>query len=154
MSFRQNVLAALASIRAIPGPTGLDLRVTSVTVRTRTWSGGRRGVGTPTDSDLVITPRPKVRKVTLRESNASGGKWGIDDVIVDGIQPQTPGGVGFTRAQIAPEETVDGIEIIYVLASEDSQGFNGNFRRKYAASDRPFRHTLVLERGLDTPGNT
>jgi hypothetical protein len=152
VSFRQVVLAALANIRPILGPTGLDIRVTAVTVRTRTWTGGRRGLGSAVDVDLPIVPRPRVRKATLREVASSGGRISIDDVIVDHVQPAV-NGVGFTRAQIAPEPTTDGVEIIYVLVGEDNQGFNGNFYRKWATSDRPFRHTLILTRGETTPGN-
>lgn len=150
MTLRDDLLPALDSIRGIPDTLGL--RVTTVTVRTRTWSGGRRGLGTTTDADVLLTPKPRVRRVTFREAAQSVGRLSQDDVIVDYIQP-SGGGDGVTSAQLAPEPISDGVEIIYVLAGTGAHGINGNFYRKWYASDRPFKHTIVLTRNETTPGN-
>ncbi len=150
MAFRDDILPALDAIRGIPDALGL--RVTTVTVRTRTWSGGRRGLGTSSDADVLLTPTPKVRRVTLREVSNSGGRLSQDDVIVDYIQP-SGGGFGVTEAQVAPEPKANGVEIIYVLVGTGTHGINGNFFRKWAASDRALKHTLVLTRNETTPGN-
>ena len=60
MSLRKALLPVVNTIRGLAGPQTLDIRPYTVTVRTRTWSGGVVQKGTPTDQDLELTPPPKV----------------------------------------------------------------------------------------------
>src|SRR5262249_16688586 len=60
MSLRTALLPVVDTIRGLAGPTALDIRTYTVIVRTRTWSGGVIQKGVPTDTDLTITPPPKV----------------------------------------------------------------------------------------------
>lgn len=43
MSFRDDILADIESIRTITGPTDFDIRTSQLTIRQRTWIGGRPG---------------------------------------------------------------------------------------------------------------
>lgn len=74
----------------------------TVTVRTRTWSGGTVQLGTATVSDLVLSPNPQV------EENG-------DAILkVYGITPSHAGG-GYTYAQLRPSESA-GAEYYYSVS--------------------------------------
>lgn len=119
----------------------LGLRPTVVTVRTRTWSGADVRLGPYTDSDLVITPTPKV------STQADGS------VLVGPIVPAYPGG-GYTAEQLNPlayrGNDQEPVEVLYVL-----DGPNGTYNYTLTAieSRRPFRYMLRLQ-SLNRSGPT
>ncbi len=145
MTFRTGLLAAIDSIRGIAGPAGLDVRTTGVTVRTRTWSGGRRDLGTKTDSDLVLNQYYRVHDVTDREVSGSGGRYEMGDVRVDHITP-SDGTIGYTPAQLRPPVTSDATEVIYVLSGPAA----GQYGIVELLRHRSFTYQLVLRRMADT----
>lgn len=147
MTLRINLLKRVDQIRGIAGVTGVDIRTSQVTVRTTTWSGGRRGLGTATNSDLVLPQRYKVRQLTQKEIASSGARYEEGDIEIGPITPSDGLGHGFTIAQLAPEETSDGIEIVYVLTG----AIIGEYARVNLNSDRPFRYELILTRRRTTP---
>lgn len=106
-------------------------------IRTRTWTGGEDGaevgVGTYTDSDVTLSPRPKVVE------------RGDTEVEVGPITPSysTPTSGGYTIAQLNPDlSALPGTEVFWVLT-----GANGT--RYYALTDivttKSFRYTCRLK---------
>ena len=159
MSLRTALLPALDQIRSILGPSGLDLRPTSITVVQRFWSGGRRGVGTSTDTTVAaIPPFVKVRQVKQREVAESGGRYEIGDVIAGPITPAytnpTTGATGgFTEAQLDPPVTTQGVENVYILGQQSgATGIVGEYQLvDFKSRDRAFRFELVLRRRATSP---
>lgn len=134
MSFRTNLLKTVNNLRALSGPTGFDVYTSRVTIRVRTWTGGDNGpevrLGSYTDVDTEILPRPKVRE--------AGGGTGL---VVGPITPANDDG-GYTPAQLNPAPSLTaGQEVLYVV-----EGPNGTFT--YTAADidtsRAFRYMLTL----------
>ncbi len=138
---RNGILAILDSVMPIVTP----LRTTRVAVRTRQWPG-ELGLGTPTDTNLLLQAYVKVRELTSREVASSGGQRELGDVQVEGITAEYPGG-GLSLAQIAPEPPTASSEIIYVL----SGAINGEYRRISVRADKPFSYELTLRRLNTTP---
>lgn len=145
MSLRTSLLPIVEACRTIAGTTGLDIRTAQLTIRTRTWSGGRAGVGTPTDSNLVLPQRYKVVQLSAREIASSGGLYQLEDLRVGPITP-AQGGSGYSLAQLVPSGA-DGVEILYVL----SGAVVGEYALVQANTTRPFRYELVLRRRRRTP---
>ncbi len=109
MGVAQILLPVLQVARTIlDGPMGL--RNASVTVRTVTWSGTRVGAGTPTASDLLLSPNPKVKEVD-----------GDRRLQVTRITPAWSGG-GYTRDQLRPDTdraTAPNVEFFYVVEGDN-----------------------------------
>jgi hypothetical protein len=122
-TLRQALLPVADTIRALAGPTALDIRVYTITVRTRVWSGGEVGLGAPADSDLSIVPLPKVRPVASSR-----------DLLVGPMTP-TYGTGGYTPAQLNPSD-VAGTEFYYVVLGPD--GVNRPYVLTAINSTRPF----------------
>ena len=61
------------------------LRISTVSIRRRSWSGGRLGTGTPTDADLVLDPVPRVGSPTPHDRSSEAGKYEEGDLVADRI---------------------------------------------------------------------
>jgi len=103
----------------------LGLRPYRVVVRTRTWSGSKVRLGTPTDSDLEIVPRPKV---TEKDGDAL--------LSVEKIDLGT-----YTLSQLNPSD-VAGVEFYYSVT-----GPNGEFPYSLKSIDTSprFGFRMILE---------
>jgi|SRR6185312_12602121 len=134
MSFQSGILRPLDTIRAIGGTLGL--RVFTVTVRQRVWTGlpGEPG-STKTDTDTVLTNQAAdgtkvnvlVRQVSRREAIASGGRFTDRDLKVGPITPPYPAAFqlasgGFDDGTVDPQPTNSAIEMLWIVAST-----NGTF---------------------------
>jgi len=133
--------------RSIAGPTGLDIRTNTLTIRTRTWSGSSLGEGTATDSDLVLAPHYPIRYITAAEVLSSGGQYEIGDLAVNHITPSNGAGVGYTPAQLKPVVLTDNVEVIYLIVG----AHGGEYVLKTLETYRPFSFRLVLSRSTVTP---
>ena len=107
MSLRDDLLPLIDSIRGIPGDLGLRRHV--VTIRVRTWSGERVGLGTRLDTETVLSVgagayNPKVTRVSQKDIVASGGLYQSNDVKVGPLTPEYLGG-GAAVAVLDPETT-------------------------------------------------
>jgi len=142
MSFRTNLLKVADAGRALAGPGGLDQRTNQVTVRTRTWSGDFVGLGTPTDSDLILPAIYPVKQVSTREVSSSGGLYEMGDIIVNHITPSDGESVGFTPMQLKPSVTSSSVEIIYIVTGSHAGEYSLQELRTY----RPYSYTMVLRR--------
>ena len=86
MTFRDDLLDDIDEIREIPGELGL--RLFTVEVFRRDWSGERPGLGTGYDtvtSVLVGTYNPKVTQVSSRDIIASAGQYQDQDLRIGPI---------------------------------------------------------------------
>lgn len=146
MSFRTALLATVDSIRSIAGPTGFDIRVNQLSIRTRTWDGGRIGLGNSSDSDLVLPARYPIRYVSAQEIFSAAGEYEQGDVLVDHITP-SDGTIGYTQAQLRPQPTSDAVEILYILTGTHA----GLYRCIDVRTYRAFTSQLVLRRRGDPP---
>jgi hypothetical protein len=126
-TFRDAILPALDQLRALPGVFGI--RRFTVTARSRVWTGARPGLGTKTDTDILITnalqtpqgttQEPvRVRYLTTREVIASGGLYRDRDLRVGPLTPSWlatlifPAG-GYADAQVDPLTSASPTEIFW-----------------------------------------
>lgn len=147
MSLRTSLLKAVESARALSGPTFADIRVNQLTIRTRTWSGSYVGLGTPTDSDLVLPAHYPIRFISAHEINAAAGQYEMGDLLVDHITPSDGVDVGYTPEQLRPTVTTNNVEIIYVITGPHA----GEYSCAELRTFRPFTYQLVLRRKTTTP---
>jgi hypothetical protein len=128
LSFRTNLLKRVNVLLRLPYET-FDVYTMSVTRRVRTWSGGEVRLGTSSDSDTEILPRPWVV-----ESNVG------TTAKVGPVVPSNAIG-GYTPAQLNPTLSA-GQELIYVLTGPAGT-------RNYALLDidtqDPFEYYLTLQ---------
>lgn len=143
MSFRLALLPIIDAARELSHSV-VDIRTHQLTIRTRTWAGPMIGDGTSIDVDFVLPARYPVRMVSGQEVAGSGGRYTLDDVLVNHITPSDGNGVGFTATDLEPLVTAPNVETIYVLAGPDG----GEFSLKDGRFLRPFTYALVLTRRL------
>ena len=107
MTFREGLLKRVAKIRQIPGPTHLDSYRYRTILRTRAWSGNEVDLGTSTDTDVTINPRPRLKEISDTE------------YLLGPITPAFPGG-GFTPEQLSGYSTAGGgTEVLYSVTGPD-----------------------------------
>ena len=146
MSLRTRLIPLVERCRAITGSERLDQRPSRLTIRTRTWSGGRTGDGTATDSDLELPQHYKIKELSVREIASSGGRFEIGDLRVVVTTRDDYTDTGYATAQLAPEVS-KGTEVIYLLSGQ----IEGEYSRIALTSDRPYRRELVLRSTRRTP---
>lgn len=146
MTLRTDLLPIVDELRALAGPSGFDVRTSGLTVRTRTWAGGKRGIGPVSDSNLVLAQIYKIREVSTREIASSGGLFEMGDVRVGPITPTDVSGGGYTAAQLAPEGQT-GTEVVYVITGD----LAGEYARVELNKSKPFSWYLILRRRRTTP---
>ena len=138
----KNLLPVMASGRALI--ESLGFRTNSLTVVLRTWPSGQPGVGAPTDAPTEITPKPKIRQISLREVSSSGGQYEAGDLLVTKITPYdaTTYPSGYTPEVLVPPiaATDRGIERLYVVEGP----LAGTYRLVEFRRDRALGYSLVL----------
>lgn len=134
MSFRDNLRKLAEDVRGIAPDFGV--REYTIVIRTETYSSETQ-LGTPTVSDLTLTPSPKVRESAMGR-----------ELKVGPITPSHPTG-GYTVAQLNPVETAS----TSVRTTYRVTGDNGT--REYVLTDidtsRGYSYFLTL-RSLDHSG--
>lgn len=132
MSFRTSFLGVLDRLRYLTGPTGFDIRTSSVTRRIETWSGSSDGpeigTGDVSADDLEIVPRPKV----VEQGNGA--------LIVAPITPASTTG-GYTVDQLNPRDLDPGQRLVYVVNGPNGEHF---YQLVEIDTSRPFKYTLHL----------
>lgn len=173
MSFRERMLSIADKLRYLPtattfaGGPGFDIRPNVVTVVVRTWTSGKVESPWPAEADVdyiddpstLLTPTPKVRRVTSGEIAGSGGLYEQGDLIVapitpfyeiedfDGLSVQVTTG-GYTPEQLDPVVTDrKGVQKLWILEGPNG----GTFRLIDLRRDRSFRYEAVIRRLRDTP---
>lgn len=107
MPLRDDLISSVDDARSIISDLGL--RRHTVVVRTRVWSGGELGRGTATDTDLTLSPVPKVERVPLRLVTASGGKYQDGDRRVAKISAT------YTADQLGASTVPAGTEVLWLI---------------------------------------
>lgn len=150
MTLRDDLLPQIEALRGIPGALGFR-PYTSVVLRTRTWSGAEPGDGTHTDENLSLTAggQPaKVRQISAREVQASGGRYTDADFIVGPLTPRhtAPGGgsAGYTAAQLAPGSSARNVERHVVLTGPGES--SSEWLIVGDQKDRALRYMLTIRR--------
>ena len=123
MALRDDLLPCIDDARQCIEDLGLRLDV--VTIRTRTFSGSVLGDGSPTDVDVVISPRPKVAEPGPRYANEEIGKYEEGDRIVSKIDP-TMVESDFTDAGLAANQEryfIVGIDAYQLVGEPQNRNF-------------------------------
>src|SRR5712691_10255736 len=96
MSVRTALLPVVDRLRSLRGPSHFDIQTIKLSIVKRVWSGGRRGLGTLTQTTLIdVLQQYKIRHVSAREVAGSGGRYEMEDLKVGPITPKFTGdGVG------------------------------------------------------------
>lgn len=150
MSLRTNLLAKKDRIRdRVLSPNGKDMTPFQLTIITRTWSGGARGLplnSTPADVPLVLPQRYKVRQLTMRELHASGGRYTAGDIIVEYITPFDGVSSGYTSAQLDPRANkTKGVEFVYrITSTTNADALVGDYTLLEAKMSKSLSYSLVL----------
>lgn len=108
MSLRDDLIPVVDEARAMV--VELGLRLVTVVVRKRTWSGGVPGRGTVTNTDLTLAPVPRVRPPSSRRLIAEPGRFEDGDRMVDRISAT------YTAEDLG--EIPAGGELLYLLDGE------------------------------------
>lgn len=109
MSLRDDLIPLVDEVRGdiVDGVAGLRLH--TVVVRTRTWSGGERGRGTATDVDVTLDPKPKVLDPSPRWRAAEPGRFEDGDRVVDKVSAT------YTRAQLDGGTLASNAEVLWLI---------------------------------------
>jgi len=127
---RADFLDLVREIREIPSSAEFDILTTQVVVRTRTWSPGPVGTGTPSDSDLTILPRPRVKES------------GDGTIIIEIVQPAV-GGFGYTPQQLVPSfPRSAAVEISWLLTAPD--GVARKYTQARLDTSKALHYTIEL----------
>lgn len=142
MTFREDLLPVVSELQGIAGPDCLDVRTNSVYLVTRKWTGPEVGVGTYSDTETEILPRPMVREV------GAGRELVIAPVLPQFVDPAG----GYTVRQINPIEPPGNTstEFLYRVRGPNA----GLYCLTRFDASRPFRYTLevaALDRRFPLP---
>lgn len=107
MTLRDDLIPVVDDARQLIDDMGLRRFV--VVVRKRTWSGGQLGLGTATNVDLTLAPKPKVGDVPERLVFAEPGKFEAGDRFVRRISAT------YTRAQLDGGTLAANEELVWML---------------------------------------
>ena len=155
-TLRDALLPAVDITRGIPGVLGL--RLFTVAVFTRSWSGSRVGIGTNTDVvtgvkiDLGIF-QTKVRQLTERDVVASGGVYSVQDYEVGPITPPFAGSAADNDAisVFDPLVTANPQEIFFQIQGPGLAGATNYFKKVGQRVDKSFRYTFTVTRTAEVP---
>lgn len=150
MTLRDDLLPVVDDLRELPDEFGL--RRYSVKIRRRAWSGIKPGQGTPTDVDVEIQPRPKVREVTTQEIADSGGTWRQGDFKVDKVTPHYVDGLvtgGYTPSQLNIRPSGINQDVCFILTGDE-----GPFECQLIEIhfERSFTYWMVVRRTITSRG--
>ena len=152
MTLRDDLLPVCDSIRGLYSAFGIA-RYT-LAIRRVAWSGGRKGLGTPTTTNIAIVDAtggsPMIVPVSTAEIAASGGTYGQGDLKVTGITPAytVPTAGGYTPAQLSLVPTNDSEDVFYVAVGDEGELHCTLVDSRF---NDPIEYTLVIRRRRDKP---
>lgn len=112
MSLRDELIELVDEVRQDVLVDCTGLRIHAVHTRTTTWDGGRPGSGTPTHTDVEITPRPKVMEPSPRYMAAQPGAYQDGDRIVRKVSAR------YTEAELTGRPTSPDAEFVWLIDGE------------------------------------
>lgn len=118
-TLRDDLLPVFDDLRQLPDQFGL--RRYSVVLRTRTWSGGEPGIGSPVDTDTTVTPPPRVRVMSPKEIAASGGTYQDGDFMIEKITPRytSPTTGGWSPGLLHERPGASADDVVIVLTGDE-----------------------------------
>lgn len=147
------LLHTIDQARKIAGEFGL--RPYTVTVRVRTWSGSRVGLGTKTDTDTPLkvgggTQSPYVREISQKEIVASGGLYQDQDIEVGPITPSytIPLSGGHAISSFEPPRNPP-TEVYFLVTGPGMASTGSWFKKQGQRLTSVFGYTIVLRRTGD-----
>lgn len=144
MGVRDDFRQLADEIRAIAGPDYLDVRPSKLTIVTRTWSGGARDKGSPSDVFLEVPDIYQFDQLATHEISGSAGRYEVGDIIVGPITPNFnsgPDSGGFSESDLKPS-VFPGVETIYRVIGQHA----GDYGLVEMRSLEVFSYYLVLRR--------
>jgi hypothetical protein len=155
-TLRDALLPAVDAIRGIPGQLGL--RLYTVQVFQRIWSGPRVGLGTNFDVatgvkvDLGIY-QTKVTQLTQRDVVASGGFYSDQDLQVGPITPPFAGSFADNDAisVFDPTLVTAPTEILFNISGPGMPAGGGWFKKISQDVSKSFRYTFIVRRTAEIP---
>lgn len=113
-TIREELIPIVDELRreVVDGIAGL--RLDTVVVRRRSWPGGRKGIGNPVDSDLVLDPKPKINPPKPNLRMAEPGKFEEGDLVASRISLE------YTEAQLSAGLS-GGQELFWLVSGEAYQ---------------------------------
>lgn len=152
MSLRTSLLPVLEGLRGLI-PDQLGLRPYSVTVRVRTWTGSRPGMGTYADVDTVLTNaghNVKVTPVTTKDVVASAGRYVAGDFRIGPLTPAHASG-GIPLSLIDPPRSATAREVFFLLEGPGLPEEGAFCKRVDANTYGLFRSEIVVRRTGERP---
>ena len=113
MTFRDDMIACADELRNDIADVEFQTRLHTVKTRRRSWSDGRVGKGTATDTDVTITPKPKVGPVDTRLRMAEPGKYQDGDRLVRKVSAT------YTEEQLTGETVAANEEFYWLVDDEE-----------------------------------
>lgn len=146
-TFRDALLPVVDQIRGIPAQLGL-YRFT-VTVRVRTWVGGRPGTRGATSTDVDTSIKigggkydPKVAKLSSKDVVASSGKYTDADLKIGPLTPAYTGG-GVTTDMINPSY-VGNTEVFFKISGPGFPTDGAWFKRIGDETAAAFHYYVIV----------
>jgi hypothetical protein len=156
---RNLLLPVIDKIRGLPGLFGL--RLYSISIVVRTWSGSRPGVDQSTSSDArspltvdLTKFNIKVRQLTAREIIASGGDFNDQDLKVGPITPPYQGSTADNDAIsiFDPLPTASATELFFNVQGPGFQRAAGAWFKKISQDvTAPMHYEFVVRHTGETP---
>jgi len=150
-TFRDSILPAVDIIRAIPGALGL--RLFTVAVFTRTWTGARVGLGVNTDvtTGLKVDLGIYQTKITLLSANdiiASGGAYTDQDIRVGPITPPFAGSFadGDAITVFDPAVLANPTGVFFTIKGPGYPAAGAVFKKISQDVTKSFRYTFVVRK--------
>ena len=155
-SLRDALLPVVDVFRALPGALGL--RLFSVSIVQRTWTGTRAGFGTSTDVatglkvDLGIY-QTKITLISANDAIASGGLYTNQDLRVGPITPPFSGSFADGDAITVFEPVVGAspTEIFFNVKGPGYPAAGAWFQKVSQDVTKSFRYTFVIRRTAEIP---
>lgn len=165
MTFRDDILPDVLAIRGIPEAFGI--RTITVKLRVETWSAdiNTPGATLSSTSDLVVTPRPKVRLAGEEVAVYYGagppdGVTGVGSANIYEVGPITPACTagGYSVLDLLRNTTTTAARRVLLLLAGDGIGATATTDVVHEIvridSTRPFRQMLTVRQAAQTAAST
>ena len=156
MALRDALLPAIDAARGIPGTLGL--RLFTVAIVSRTWTGTRAGMGVSTDTttgikvDLGIY-QTKITLISANDAIASGGAYTNQDIRVGPITPPFAGSTadGDAITVFDPTPGASPTEIFFNIKGPGYPAAGAWFAKISQDVTKSFRYSFVVRRTAEIP---
>lgn len=148
--FANNIRASLDKIRGIPAILGL--RPYSLSVRIRSWSGERIGLGTATivDQDLSVADgyQPRIRQLSQKDILASNGLYSDQDleILLTPLFVSICGIGGYSTDSFDPPIYPNPIEILFNIKGNGHPPEGSWYKKISQSTDLALTFTIIIRK--------